>query len=184
MTKRRYYRSRRTYPKQKWSINLSNVASTVPAANANTYSIQQINVIDNPSRTDAAGAALFASSAILKVSRIKFKGVISSAMQAGQSVIVALMYLPELINAAGASVAMNQIGSTAFYCHPEWIMAWNRIDFTNAAQRNEINLTTKLKRNLNPGDKISLIVINVNYAATAGSAIDIAGTCQYVCKNN
>lgn len=184
MTKRRYYRSKRVYPKQKWSINLSNVASTVPAANANTYSIQQINVIDNPSRTDAAGAAIFASSAILKTSRIKFKGVISSAMQAGQSAIVALMYLPELITVTGTSVAINQIGSTAFYCHPEWIMAWNRIDFTNAAQRNEINLTTKLKRNLNPGDKIALIVMNINYANTTGAAVDIAGTCQYVCKNN
>lgn len=184
MPKTRYYRSKRVYPKQKWSINLTNVASTVPAVNAQTYSVQQINVIDNPSRTDAAGAALFASSAILKISRVKFKGVISSAMQAGQSAIVALMYLPELITVTGNAIAINQIGSMAFYCHPEWIMAWTRIDYTNAAQRNEISLNSRLKRNLNPGDKIALIVVNVNYANTAGAAMDIAGTLQYVCKNN
>lgn len=181
---RRYYRSRRTYPKQKWSINLANVASTVPAVQAQTFSVQQVNVVDNPSRTDTAGSAVFASSAILKVSRIRFKGMISSAMQAGQSCIVALMYLPELVSASGTSLAINSIGNSAFYCHPEWILAWTRLDYTNAAQRNEISLYSRLRRNLNPGDKIALVVLNVNYAATAGAAMDISGTTQYVCKNN
>lgn len=181
---RRYYRSRRTIPRQKWSINLSNVAATVPAANASSYSVAQVNLVNNPGRNATSGATQVASSAILKTSRVRFKGVISSSMQAGQSAIVAIMYLPELINSSGTNVGVESLGLSVFYCHPEWIMAWSRLDYTNAAQRNEISLYSRLKRNLQPGDRIALIIMNVNYSSSAGAAMDIAGTCQYVCKNN
>lgn len=181
---RRYYRSRRTIPKQKWSINLTNVTSATPAVGGSEFSVSQYALINNPSRTDTSGTANFASAAILKVGRFRFKGVLSSAMSVGQSCIVALMYLPELITASQGATATTNIGTTAFYCHPEWILAWTRVDYTNAAQRNEVSLYSRLKRNLNPGDKIALVVMNINYGSSAAAQVDVAGTFQYVAKNN
>ena len=146
-------------------------------------SCTQLDVITNPSRTRSTGDANNVSAAILKAGRIRFKGVISSSMTAGQSALIFLAYLPELITASFTDRNYAEIGSTLFYSHPEWIMAWTRVDYTNAAQRNEVSLYSRLKRNLNPGDKLSLCVMNINPTSTAVSQIDIVGTTTYVVKN-
>lgn len=83
------------------------------------------------------------------------------------------------------NVAMANQGQTIFYSHPEWLMAWTRMDFTNAAQKNEFSLTTSLKRNLQPGDRIVLVGYNINN--TGGAAVGqvvLATTASYCIRNN
>lgn len=176
--------ARRTYYRPKWSLNVTNVLCTADAVNATQISIAQNSLIQNPSRTRSTGDLNSVSSAILKAGRVRFKGVISSTMNAGQSAIIALIYLPELINASATAFSYASIGDTVFYSHPEWVMAWTRVDFTNAAQRNEVSLYSRLKRNLNPGDRIALILMNVNASNAAAPSIDLTGTCTYVVRNN
>lgn len=183
--RRRYYRSRRIYPKQKWSINTNQVIVLTGATNVNSYSVASSNIILNPSRTGNTGDSLNVASQILKTARVKFKGIISSAMNAFQSTLIAIMYIPEGINPAIANDNNANIGSSIFYTHPEWIISWTRVDYTNAAQKNEISMTSKLKRNLNPGDSIRLIVYNFNNAAQGQvPSVDVVGTCSYCVRSN
>ena len=183
MPKKAIYR--KTYYRPKWSLNVTNSIATAASVAATQISIAQESLIANPSRTRATGDANSVSSAVLKAGRIRYKGVISSTMSAGQSAIIAIVYLPELINAATTAINYADIGNTVFYSHPEWVMAWTRVDFTNAAQRNEVSLYSRLKRNLNPGDRIVLLLMNINASsATSAPAIDLTGTCTYVVRNN
>lgn len=184
MPRRRYYRSRRTFPKPKWSINTNTYVGSAGATNAQCITIADIPLIENPSRNNAAGNPANASAQILKAARIKIKGVILSGMAAGQTCLAAIMYIPENITATAVNTAMGNQGNTIFYCHPEWLMGWTRMDYTNAAQRNEFSITSRLKRNLNPGDKISLVVYNINNTAGGVAAIDVATTCSYCVRAN
>lgn len=181
---RRYYRSRRILPRVKWSINSTNILGTAPSCAATKVSAVQLDIVASQSRTRSTGDPNNVSAAILKAGRIRFKGVISSSMSAGQSALVFIAYLPELITGSFSDLNYASIGTTVFYSHPEWVMAWTRVDYTNAAQKNEVSLYTRLKRNLNPGDRIALIVTNINPTANAVSQIDVIGTATYVVKNN
>ena len=160
MPRTRYYRSKRVYPRQKWSINTNTYVGSVGATNAQCFSIAEIPIIENPSRNNQAGNPATTSAQILKAGRVKVKGVILSGMAQGQTCLLAIIYLPEGVSAVAQNAAMNTQGNSIFYTHPEWVMAWTRVDYTNAAQRNEISLTSRLKRNLNPGDKLALVMYN------------------------
>lgn len=185
MARTRYYRSRRVYPKQKWAISTNSQLFTVPGANAQGYSANSNYIVQNPSRNDASGGSVNTPAQILKAGRIKIKGVISTGMNANQSLIIAIMYIPEAITPDVNNSPIAQIGSSIFYSHPEWIMAWTRMDYTNAAQKNEFSMSSKLKRNLNPGDSIRLIAFNVNIdQAAAAPAVVINGTSSYCVRSN
>lgn len=183
--RRRYYRSRRVYPKPKWAICTNQMSFSVTAATATSFTVSSSTIISNPSRNDASGGSVNTASQILKAGRVKFKGVILTGMSAYQSALFSIMYIPEGINPSSVTTPLSSLGSSIFYTHPEWIMGWTRIDYTNAAQKNEVSITSRLKRNLNPGDKIMLIVYNFNNASS-GSAqtIDITGTCSYCVRSN
>lgn len=183
MPRRRYF-YRRTKPKQKWSINTNTYVAAVNGANAQCFSITSVPIVSTPSRNNNAGNPVSSATVISKVSHVKIKGVIVSGMTAGQTVLLALMYIPELINTDVQNGAMAAQGQTVFYSHPEWLMAWSRMDYTNAAQKNEFSLTTRLKRNLQPGDKIALVCYNINNSAGAVGQIDIATTASYCVRTN
>lgn len=185
MARTRYYRSRRVYPKQKWAICTNSQLISIPAAPSQGYSINSNYIIQNPSRNDASAGSVNTPAQILKSGRFKIKGVVSSGMNAKQSVLIAIMYIPEAITPDVQAGALNQMGGSIFYSHPEWVIGWTRMDYTNAAQRNEFSITSKLKRNLNPGDSIRLIVYNVNIdQANAAPAVVVNGTCSYCVRSN
>ena len=185
MPRRRYYRSRRTYPKQKWAINVNQHNFSVPIAGAQCYSIQGNLLIENPARNTTAGATVNTASSILKCAHVKIKGVVDSGMLNGQSILIALMYIPEGITPDAASTALDYMGNTIFYAHPEWILAWTRMDYSNAAQRNEFSLSSRLKRNLNPGDTVRLVVYNINTNTGGATAVvHLTGTASYCVRAN
>lgn len=188
MSKRSVYSKQRNYPKQKWSINVTDVAIAIFNVASNQFSNNTVNLVVNPSRTSAAGATQTQSASILKVGRFKFRGVLNGASNAYTSVLVYIAYVPEGYSiSTGSGISTSSIGNQLFYQHPEWVMAWTRKDYYSNEQSNEISLTSSLKRNLNPGDSIVLCCMNINNSSGSSSGqgnSNLAGTCQYVARLN
>lgn len=175
----RYYRRRYTKvvrPKKKWGSNIYNFNMNT-AGNATLQGATVTLVQNSLSSTTPTPV-------IIKAGNFKVQGdaffVTSAATQVELSIYV--VYLPEGINPSNA--AEYQALITA---HPEWILAWkfvsaNRVTQSATDQSMTFSLTSRLKRNLNSGDKIALVGI-----ATAGSSLtsaNFAGLCQYwTCAN-
>jgi hypothetical protein len=185
MKKSYRYRRLRTYPKQKWAINAVQVGFNAPVVAAACFSVQSTSIVENPARNSVSGAAVSTASSILKCAHIKVKGVFNAGMIAGQSALLALMYCPEGINPNLASTSTDNIGSSIFFAHPEWVMSWTRMDYSDVAQKNEFSITSRLKRNLNPGDSVKLVVYNINTSNSGNaSAVYLTATVSYCCRSN
>lgn len=66
--------------------------------------------------------------------------------------------------------------------HPEYIMAWRSFDpGYNALQ--SLSLQTKLKRNLNSGDAV-VLVVRISNVSTSTQSIAFHHTTTFVCCNN
>lgn len=194
MARRRYYRSRRTVPRQKWLINMCDVRIDVPTAQDVELGTETSYIFSTPiiinesnqvlSSTMASAPQPTATNAtILKTGRWKVKGVISTGLQTTLDYMVGLCYVPE-----GYTLSNNgSMTNTLPYKHPEWVLAWKRFDFINLGQSNEISLSSRLKRNLNSGDRIVLFVIaySARGATTIpGSSPVLRATVTYVCRSN
>lgn len=184
MARRRYYRSRRTYSKQKWLP----VNNEVPV-NGNTVTSGSIRILyntvtQNNTRTGSNGQGNISSASIIKVGRFKYKGLIqTSTLNYPLTYIIGLSYLPEGYD-LGSVYSFDNVGECFFYRHPEWLLCWTRLDYNNSTQNNEIRLGSRLKRNLNSGDSIIVFVIAMNYGTQDTGTSNVTGTVSYVCRNN
>lgn len=183
--RRRYYRVKKTYPKQKWlPVNNEIVIGPFQNLNANSYAVMYKIVTQNATRTIADGGGNISNASIIKTGRFRFKGTIYEVAGNNVTHLIGLAYIPEGYTIPQTSSSNDNIGECFFYKHPEWILCWTRIDYNNAAQRNEYSLSSKLKRNLNTGDQIIAFRIGIN-RSTAGQAVSsIVGTISYVCRTN
>lgn len=188
MPRRRYYYRRTSRPKQKWSINMVDpLVSTT-----GNYTIQSgagasfgTVVCTNSTRIDSAASSVTSAAQVLKTGRWKFKGLLTN-VTTSFNYLIYLAYLPEGYT-QDVSVGFNE-GQDVFYRHPEWVLAWTRKDYVAVEQSNEVSLTSRLKRNLNTGDRIELRVLMVNMGSTQqtinqNSSI-LRGTVSYCCRAN
>lgn len=182
--RKRYYRSRRVYPKQKWLINNNEITVLGSSLPANSYQLRFEPITQNPSRTESSGAGNTSSASILKVGRFRFNGYITSSDNLTKY-IIGISYIPEGYTlTANTNVSRNNLGDCFFYKHPEWVLAWTRMDY-NSATENEVRLYSKLKRNLNSGDGIILFVIAINNSTSDSTfSYPVQGTVSYVCRTN
>lgn len=168
---RRYYRRRTVVvrPKKKWASNMQVGSLTTASPTA----ILAENSVQTSSPTPI----------IVKVGNIKLQGDaalnMSSATIAGVSFVVVVYYLPEGITLAGTT-ASNIISQ-----HPEWIMAWRQVDIgtsigSGVLAGNSFSVSSRLKRNLNSGDRVC-----VGYITDAANVtVTIKYTAQYwTCAN-
>lgn len=179
--RRYYYRSRRTKPK--WSFLTQDINSQQVGVPTGQFGIFGVVVCGNPSND------LVVAQPVIKTARFRLRGALVSALEqpvfaAKVSFIFALMYVPEGITTNVAYANLNTIGNCLFYAHPEWVMGWTRYDFINPAQRNEFSITSRLKRNLNKGDSIQLIVICLNNSSGASGGYNVSATVSYACRAN
>lgn len=184
MARRRYYRVRRVYPKQKWlPVNNEVRLANLTGLNAASYITTIQPITENPTRNASDGGGNVSSATIVKVGRIKVKGSLTgSATQ--MSYIIGVAYIPEGYVIDQTASAIGNLGTTFFYRHPEWIMCWTRMDFVNGGQNNEFSMTSRLKRNLNSGDQIVLFRIGINATNDSVNVSSIGGTITYVCRTN
>lgn len=188
MARRRYYRARRVYPKQKWlPVNNElgmNGSDALPGA---AFIITTQPITQNTSRNIDDGGGNVSSATIIKVGRVKIKGVITSSTTTGigMSYIIGIAYIPEGYAISQTANGLGSLGTSFFYKHPEWIMCWTRMDYSNAGQGNEFSLSSRLKRNLNTGDQLVVFRIAVNSNASDPLPVSaIRATISYVCRSN
>lgn len=168
---RRYY-SRRTRvirPKRKWATNFKQGSLSAAQGGA-------VVLVENAAQSSSP------TPVIVKAGNFKIQGdvtVIYNQASAAAQITLFVFFLPEGIDvdASAAQMALNS--------HPEWIMAWKQLDTNgspNAAtlDANGFSFSSRLKRNLNSGDRICLGFRND--VATAN--ISIKYSCQYwTCAN-
>lgn len=182
--RRRYYRVKKTYPKQKWLINNNEIVINGMTVNAGNYVLLYEPITQNPSRTLTSGAGTQTSASILKTGRFRFNGVFNSAATY-INYIVGISFIPEGYTiTANTNVDVSTLGECFFYKHPEWLLSWKRLDYSASNQINEFSLSSRLKRNLNSGDGIVFFVIAVNKTNTNVQISNIDGTVSYVCRSN
>lgn len=167
MARRRYYRrSYRPALKKKWASNI--IQDTVTTSNYKT-------LVQNSSQTSQP------TPVIVKCGNFKVQGdvyvqVTGSTPSRPIPLIFYILFVPE-----GVTPSDSLVGN-----HPEWIMGWTAIDsgiiFSASAENsgNKFSITTRLKRNLNSGDRIVALLQSRDASATAQAAY----TCQYwTCAN-
>lgn len=198
---RRYYKKRTVVvrPRKKWASNLtqlvgaqtSNVNVAPPGQAPNTHYIITSDLAQNKAQ---AGSP---TPVVLKCGNFKLKGdmrlyLTSSTTTSAQfaGCIAYIMYIPEGVSPSSSLVQM----------HPEWIMAWSPINVelnfvqsgTAVTQNVEkFSMSSRLKRNLNSGDKV-VMILDLMFVptanATAASTISITyqpsiGVQYWTCAN-
>lgn len=172
MPRRRYYRRYiRAAPKKKWASNLvSGVIGTEGSGESNNF------VLVNNSSQAATPTPIIVKTGNFKVQGDAYLDVRAGGVGAYIGAQVFVVYTPEGVESNFDTV----IGT-----HPEWILAWTTLDLpiTNAATvtaGSRFSFSSRLKRNLNSGDRIRLIV----RGGTANNIVVCRFTAQYfTCAN-
>lgn len=163
MARRRYYRRYvRVAPKKRWASNILQ----------GSLSTSNFGVICE----NSAGTAT-PTPVIVKCGNFKVQGDVMYNTQGGSSNTLAnlnffLLFVPEGITPSDALIGT----------HPEWIMGWKTIDVGVIRSTSEtavaaatFSMSSRLKRNLNSGDKIVAILQSGESRLTANCVF----TCQY-----
>lgn len=179
----RYYRRRYTRvvrPKKKWASNMVNVEydsqTAGPGGSVVTLSTKAAFVFalcSNSAQGDSP------TPVILKVGN--FKTQLDCSVTAAPAVdsgfiksTAYILYVPEGVWLAGTTTPEQEFDffSSIIARHPEWIIAWKLIggDWSNQAESaDKVSFSSRLKRNLNSGDKVVLVFFsesnnNLQYA--------------------
>ncbi len=177
---RRYYtryRSRRFYgQRRKWSPTLTQ-GSINNTVQANTTGFQTVVLCENSANVGTSTPV----STIIKAKNFK---VIIDAVTAGSANVnmrnnfFAIMYLPQGYQASAETPTQ----------HPEWIMAWRTVDvgYTSGSSTVAPNfqMSSRLTRNLNSGDRIVLYNSVFNANASGVNAVTTAFYVSFVTCNN
>lgn len=190
----RKYKSRRTYPRRyrkKWTSY--NTEITIPSPNANLttgyvleHAVPCVYGASNSIGTNAAPSD--AISAInYYVCRARFKGVIQSPVSAGVSYIVYLCFVPNaaIIDDGSNPQQQTNMRATYFYLHPEYVIAWTRLDYiANTGDSGEINLYSRIKKRISPGDRICLVALARNDSGGNATIYPVQGTFSCYLRTN
>lgn len=185
----RYYRRRtRTIvraPRKKWASNFMDVNMEVTnsgslAADVQVNKVLAVNKSESTSPTPV----------IIKTGNFKLQGdyyIANTGAAVDQYTVTGMLYviyLPEGIEFTTPASAQQIVTN-----HPEWILGWRVIDFSvttleqyQAQDVTKVSLTSRLKRNLNSGDKIYCLVMIQNMPS--GCKFISKGMCQFwTCAN-
>lgn len=173
---RRYYYARRYYggsrrKARKWSPSLvrANLALTA-AAGVNSFT-----TLDLCGNSSNVGANVPVST-IIKAKN--FKTVIDVTSGTGgdalRNFFLAIMYIPQGFVVTGETPAQ----------HPEWILVWRSVDVSfNGQQLQNVQISSRLARNLNSGDKIVMFV-SVENTGVSTANVNLGFFCSFVTCNN
>lgn len=175
---RRYYRRRTVVvrPKKKWASNIGQLSYTMtaPASSADPGKVLVQNAAQSSNPTPT----------ILKAGNFKASVDVSLSYSSSPASLpnctVYILFLPEGISINTANDLLAVVSS-----HPEYVMAWRKLDFdfVNSAgtfNTSSVTMSSRLKRNLNSGDRIYFGL----YPAGSAATITIQGTVQFwTCSN-
>lgn len=187
---RRYYRPRRTVvvrPKKKWASNMSQFVgaqtSTVNVAPSGTSPSTHFYITNDLVVNKAQAGS--PTPVILKCGNFKLKGDMKITLGTNTAsgtaqfagCIAYIIYVPEGVE---ASYTLTQT-------HPEWIMAWSPINIdvsyvqagsSNIQNVEKFSMSSRLKRNLNSGDKVVLLLDLLFVPGAGTSPVAVSMTYQ------
>ena len=141
----RYYKYRRYYkklfPKKKWASNIKSDTLNLRLGTSDTNVTWDTMLCKNNVQTELP------TPVILKFGRLKLKGDIRfSQTNVSQftSCMVYVCFVPESVN-----LTIDLISK-----HPEYLLGWTSVSLDSGST---FSLTSTLKRNLNSGDRISVL---------------------------
>lgn len=188
---KRTYKRRRYYRRKKWTPYTSEVTVTAPQQTINTgYALENAtNCIYGASNSLGNYAA--ASEALSAINyyacRMRFKGVLKAVLPAGVNYILYLCYVPNAVTIDNGTQTIPEanLRSAYFYLHPEYVLAWTRIDYVNGTGDNgEVSLYTKIKKRISPGDRLAFVVLARNTSGAAAQLVDVQGTFSCYLRTN
>lgn len=170
MARRRYYRRsvRVVAAKKKWASNFINFGLTTGIKTTHT-------LVENSSESATP------TPVIVKCGNFKVQGDIglnsTDSVSLATYMTLYILFVPQ----GWADVDIETIPQK----HPEWIMGWTVVDMPISSPGktagNKFSITSRLKRNLNSGDKV---VIYMSAVVTGGSTATIVGNAQFfTCSN-
>lgn len=176
---RRYYYGRRSYrgsrPKRKWCPALIQGTLTVSGPGTSYSGSNSVLCSNAPSSVSTVPVAT-----VIKVKNFKVVLDVDIANSLFSNVFVCIMYIPEAVTVS------NELPLQ----HPEWILVWRTIDVNSSAnnstsQIQNLQMSSRLARNLNSGDKIILFTSGYySGASTQTGTYAIRYYCSFVTCNN
>ena len=168
MARRRYYRRYvRVAPKKKWASNI--LVGSVTTSNYAT-------IVENSTQTSTP------TPVIVKCGNFKVQGDVMFSTGGSTPTRPVCMNLFLIFCPEGVSPSDGLIGA-----HPEWIIGWKTVDVGVIRSTSEsgnptssFSMSSRLKRNLNSGDRIVAILQSSDGSMTGQCVF----TCQYwTCAN-
>lgn len=185
------YRKRRYYRRKKWTPYNSEVTVNAPGQTlTNGYALENAasciyGASNSLGQYAAADTAL--SAVNYYVCRPRFKGVLSGPLPANVNYILYLCYIPNAVNVDTGTqpIAEANLRSAYFYLHPEYVLAWTRLDYiNNTGDTGEVSLYTKIKKRISPGDRLAFVVLARNNSNAAQSLVNVQGTFSCYLRTN
>nr|BDF97688.1 capsid protein [Cressdnaviricota sp.] len=175
MARRRYYRRapRVVVARKKWATCMKQgvINPTTTATGKEGYATLAINTPQTSVPTPVVvKAGNFKIQGDCFISVTSTGNLIDPAFQT----ILYVMYLPEAFNSVVGTGGIAGI----IDAHPEWIMAWKVVDTnvgnTGTSNSNSFSFSSRLKRNLNSGDTIALVVVVSNTGSPVSVSVKYA----------
>ena len=163
-------------PKKKWSSCLTATSYTQTLDSAGV-SVKEYDLVKNQTE----GSSQIPAPVILKTGNFKIYGTLNTTIAATDisklwNVTAYVMYRPQGYTYQGTS--MNTI-----YQHPEWIMARGTMRYI-PGQQVSFSMSSRMKRNLNTGDSVSLVLaITKDTTLASVNLVQYLHTQYYVCAN-
>lgn len=184
----RYRRYRRTIiraPRKKWASNMIPVDFNVTAVNEGTQEQTRYAVSAGTTLAENKSETSSPTPVIVKTGNFRAQFDVLIGNGSGMSdMTVFVIYCPEGINPIGG-LALRDF----MLKHPEWVIAWRKVDLemtTNLATQtnsNRITINSRLKRNLNSGDKINVYMYST-LGVNASTQVRMSGMVQFwTCAN-
>ena len=186
-------RSKRTYYrryKKKWTPYNTEVTVT-PGGQLNTgyYLENANNCIYGASNSlgNYATASDALSAVNYYVCRCRFKGVLVTPNIAGMTFVVYICYIPNAVAVDDGTHpgATANLRSAYFYLHPEYVLAWTRLDYINSTgDTGEVSLYSRIKKRLSPGDRLAVCVLARNESGNQAAVPILNGTFSCYLRTN
>lgn len=197
----RYYRKRYTRvvkPKRKWATNMRKIFF-----DSGTISVPHVGIavlLCANSAEVVTGEAQVPTPTVIKTGNYKVQcdAHIGTSSSAVIRTMMYIVYIPEGVFVPSTASTVSSRVQTDFVSlnliiqrHPEWILAWRQFGadvIAASANLDKVSFSSRLKRNLNSGDKIyAVFLANDDTEGTGTNVISRAvvnGTCQFWTCNN
>ena len=161
--RRRYYGRRRSYNRDKYSIEHTGV--TVPgytAESTNGWTVYEAT--SSTAQSIQRAETIVPATSIQGMRKVKHLTISLTTFQEGSTpgILYALVYVPEGYDPQPFTIPNTSTVSASLYSANQYIMSSGIIDFNAGPQR----ISSRLSRNLNSGDRIMLLFSTVSDAGS------------------